>query len=845
MADSAQPICTHFLRGFCLFGAQCRQYHPPSHDVVATTTTAPCPFFARGSCKFGSSCVKSHAMTVSLPTTTGSLPIQQARKSSEICRYDGKDGGCKNPNCRFKHPATGETKATLSPITRSQVQDNTIRSAQNQAIHVQKDVFDPDAAAKSLTRSLYNCVVRFNDGAAVARVQTALESANIIIRNLPLHATTTEVLALVEPFGELVSVTVNEVGDAEMARIEFVEHTSAHSAVAALHGHTIRGQVLAVLLNMGKGAMTKAVLSSTKVKLTWFAPSAIAWAHYSSIAEAKNAAVALDGKTFEGRVIKTTFQQPTYRQITSFSVVLNGLPATAKQDAVLRFAGASARSISLKQPPRSEFARATVVGTLLKEYGTLDAFEPFPAQPGKSKLSAIAQFSRPEDAAKAVSALHGRRQHELQNTPLYAERIHSIKYQLTHAQFCALRVQLERIAATTEEVKVRWYDVDAEGKRAERVVVRASATVAANLSHVKHELDELLRGKVLYHDGELLWHNSWLGVSDPDTLRDISDSVGVNIQADSRTRTLRFYGDPVKHKECEETVYAYLRSLEAAYHRLGLRPLQMSAVMKHLPQLRERFEEADFSLDPVVRDLRVRGSAEKIREIRGAIDNLLGSRPSHSRSDDAECPICFCPPEVNDSQELACGHIYCTSCLSHLVKSSDDLCCPAKTGDASCGTAIPLSLIRSLVSPGEEERILTSAFLSFVNLRPGEFAFCPTPNCEMVYRKSADKGSVLTCPSCLTQICPSCNVTFHDGLTCEEHRDQATGGFRLFQEWRAANNVKACPKCNVDIEKAGGCNHMTCARCKIHICWVCMQTFGDSAGGGSVYTHLREKHGGI
>ncbi|KNZ76583.1 hypothetical protein J132_09443, partial [Termitomyces sp. J132] len=36
------------------------------------------------------------------------------------------------------------------------------------------------------------------------------------------------------------------------------------------------------------------------------------------------------------------------------------------------------------------------------------------------------------------------------------------------------------------------------------------------------------------------------------------------------------------------------------------------------------------------------------------------------------------------------------------------------------------------------------------------------------------------------------------------------------------SNTKECPKCQSTIEKNGGCNHMTCKKCKHEFCWVCM-----------------------
>jgi ariadne-1 len=39
--------------------------------------------------------------------------------------------------------------------------------------------------------------------------------------------------------------------------------------------------------------------------------------------------------------------------------------------------------------------------------------------------------------------------------------------------------------------------------------------------------------------------------------------------------------------------------------------------------------------------------------------------------------------------------------------------------------------------------------------------------------------------------------------------------------WISAN-TKECGKCQSTIEKNGGCNHMTCRKCRYEFCWVCM-----------------------
>ena len=147
------------------------------------------------------------------------------------------------------------------------------------------------------------------------------------------------------------------------------------------------------------------------------------------------------------------------------------------------------------------------------------------------------------------------------------------------------------------------------------------------------------------------------------------------------------------------------------------------------------------------------------------------------------------------------------------------------------------------------EDILETAFDIHVTRHLSDLRYCPTPDCGQMYcaasltghgddEAGASESPLFIYPACLAAVCMACNVS-HDGLTCDEQRDRASGGYKALQATKEKLGNKDCPKCGIMIEKTFGCNQMTC---EAHICWVCMKTFPK---GNAIYDHMNSEHGGI
>lgn len=111
--------------------------------------------------------------------------------------------------------------------------------------------------------------------------------------------------------------------------------------------------------------------------------------------------------------------------------------------------------------------------------------------------------------------------------------------------------------------------------------------------------------------------------------------------------------------------------------------------------------------------------------------------------------------------------------------------------------------------------------------------WCPAPDCPNavdchVKRKDLDRLVPTVECSCGYRFCFGCSLTDHQPAPCKLVKQwlKKCADDSETANWISAN-TKECPKCNSTIEKNGGCNHMTCRKCKHEFCWMCMGLWSE------------------
>ncbi|EPS97173.1 hypothetical protein FOMPIDRAFT_1166715 [Fomitopsis schrenkii] len=209
-----------------------------------------------------------------------------------------------------------------------------------------------------------------------------------------------------------------------------------------------------------------------------------------------------------------------------------------------------------------------------------------------------------------------------------------------------------------------------------------------------------------------------------------------------------------------------------------------------------------------------------------------------AQDEPAVCLICFDDTQT-DFLSLVCDHRFCKTCWAAYIESKVKteaeswITCMAE----DCDVVATNEFVKEALAEDKQtwERFHELLVRHYVSHRP-ELKYCPYPGCTYTASCSITKASLATqvpivaCGNSAThKFCFGCNVDGdHRPVVCSVakmwlqkcHDDSETANW-------IKSNTKECSKCQSTIEKNGGCNHMTCKKCKYEFCWVCMGPWSE------------------
>lgn len=186
---------------------------------------------------------------------------------------------------------------------------------------------------------------------------------------------------------------------------------------------------------------------------------------------------------------------------------------------------------------------------------------------------------------------------------------------------------------------------------------------------------------------------------------------------------------------------------------------------------------------------------------------------------------------------LECGHKFCTHCWGEYLTTKimeeglgQSISCAAHGCDIIVDDVTVMKLVNDSRVRLKYQHLITNSFVE-VCTKAGRFLFvektiqskcfvyfslqcnrllrwCPSADCSYAVKVVYVESRPVAC-KCGHIFCFECGENWHDPVLCRYLKKwiKKCDDDSETSNWIAAN-TKECPKCNVTIEKDGGCNHM-------------------------------------
>ncbi|KAI9820830.1 MAG: hypothetical protein M1826_000855 [Phylliscum demangeonii] len=199
------------------------------------------------------------------------------------------------------------------------------------------------------------------------------------------------------------------------------------------------------------------------------------------------------------------------------------------------------------------------------------------------------------------------------------------------------------------------------------------------------------------------------------------------------------------------------------------------------------------------------------------------------------CEICYDDGPDLATYALVCDHRYCVECYQHYLAQkireegeAAKIQCPME----GCHRIVDCKSLELLATADLQARYRVLLTRTYVDNKDN-LKWCPAPECMYAVacavkaRELTTTVPTVTC-ACGYQFCFGCTMKDHQPCPCVLVKKwvKKCADDSETANWISAN-TKECPKCHSTIEKNGGCNHMTCRKCRYEFCWICMGLWSE------------------
>ncbi|KAF9038653.1 hypothetical protein BJ165DRAFT_1325670, partial [Panaeolus papilionaceus] len=694
-------------------------------------------------------------------------------------------------------------------------------------------------------------------GLEVQHIIPGFELCQITIGNLPSDAKTDEVEDILIQQGIPKSeffLTLLKKEDRKSTKESVILAKAEHGEViaAGLEGLDFRDSTLTFAVTQNTNFHTDTMGSNSKNHKTlavwWYEPSTTIRATYDSATIAADHQRSMNQKLFRGRRIRAILE--AHRPLACGHIITNvptsvrlyNLPPNTAIDTDLtEFTGTHLMKVLFSGGSNFIHPREILTNHIRHRNGIrMDTMRDIPQDAAKGESKIEVRFESWEDAKAVYDSIDKKKiggtifRPWLPRPLQYEIRITKEQYEAQRASWNELS---ERKEGSDAFVQIRIPN----GPHQPHIFVRALGTNKKTVGALKVRVESLASGTKL--ESQTYWHSSFATYRAFPFFHRVKRETGVLVRNDFKTRSLKLYGEATKLDDACRILKEEADRLREEEVTIQIEPwMARFFVNKGLQELQELLGEDQVRLDITTHRVIVKGGDEATQHANRLIQEArtkgrVASASSSGGGDgDAACAVCT--DTASHPELLVCGHTYCKACLKHfLVSAVDGTSFPITcVGDGStCNRPISIPVIRRFLVPRAFDALVETVFRVYMEKHSEQFKYCTTADCKQIYRHGGEDD--VQCPSCFAAFCPKCDEP-HEDMSCAQwkaHKDPDG-----VHEGLGSLGFKKCPNCKVWVDRTEGCNHMTCAKCETHFCWLCLAMF---EGGGEVYEHMSAVHG--